>query len=48
MWFEDGVIINNKITYIFRFDLNGFCPNNINTHHQYKELPKELKYLINI
>lgn len=29
MWFEDDVIINNKITDNFNFDLNGFCPNNI-------------------
>jgi len=27
MWLEDDVSINNKITDIFRYDLNGFCPN---------------------
>jgi hypothetical protein len=27
MWLEDDVVINNKITDTFRYDINGFCPN---------------------
>lgn len=27
MWLEDDVIINNKVTDTFKFDINGFCPN---------------------
>jgi len=31
MWLEDDVSVNNKITDIFRYDMNGFCPNTIVT-----------------
>lgn len=27
MWLEDDVSINSKITDMFRYDINGFCPN---------------------
>jgi len=27
MWLEDDVSINDKITDTFRYDINGFCPN---------------------
>ena len=27
MWLEDDVIINNTITDLFKYDINGFCPN---------------------
>jgi len=30
MWLEDDVSINDKITDIFRYDINGFCPNSYN------------------
>lgn len=30
MWLEDDVVINNKITDSFRYDINGFCPNRYN------------------
>lgn len=30
MWLEDDVVINNKITDSFRYDINGFCPNHYN------------------
>jgi len=29
MWLEDDVSINKTITDVFRYDLNGFCPNRI-------------------
>jgi hypothetical protein len=30
MWLEDDVSINDKITDIFRYDINGLCPNSYN------------------
>jgi hypothetical protein len=31
IWLEDDVSVNQKITDTFRYDLNGFCPNSLNS-----------------
>jgi hypothetical protein len=36
MWLEDDIIINSKITDTFKYDMNGWCPNNINGNGVYE------------
>jgi len=47
MWLEDDVHINNKITDEFKYDINGYCPNKLETDilcKHYKQLDADKKY----
>lgn len=45
IWLEDDVLINDKITDIFKYDLNGYCPNFVSSFWNINEIYKKYNFI---